>query len=144
MCISGDEEKDPLKDWEEKGWNIIMNETEINEMLSFDAKLPTYLPKGFEFMGAATAPDSKYYLSAYYKNEETGKYFVIHERLLNDETAFSAGTDGTVEEISINGHKAALSNERNVDFEIDDISVGVSGRDALTKDEVIRVAESIR
>ena len=69
---------------------------------------------------------------------------MLDERLLNEETAFEAGTDGTIEEISINGHPAVIMDNRSVDFEIGDVSVGVSGRGVLTRDELIKISESIK
>lgn len=139
-----DKDKNPLLRQEKEGYNIIYNESEIQDNLDFDVKLPEYIPEGFSFMGASASTDPKYYLFMYYKNDKTGEWFMIHERLLNEETAFEAGTDGTMEEITINGHTAVLYDDVNLDFEIDDVSVGVSGRNALTKDDVIKISESIK
>lgn len=136
--------ENPLKRQEKEGYKIIYEEDEIQDYLDFDVKLPSYIPEGFSFMGAAASTEQRYYLFMYYQNDKTGDWFMIHERLLNDETAFEAGTDGTMEEITINGHTAVLSDDVNVDFEINDVSVGVSGRNALTKDEVLKVSESIQ
>ena len=140
----GDEAENPLERHKKDGYNIIYDEAKINDWLDFEAKLPEYLPDGYSFMGAAASDDVRYYLFAYYINEQTGEYFMLDERLLNEETAFEAGTDGTIEEISINGHPAVIMDNRSVDFEIGDVSVGVSGRGVLTRDELIKISESIK
>ena len=54
------------------------------------------------------------------------------------------GTDGEIEELDINGHKAVLSNGNSLDWEIDDVSVGINGRGNITRDELISMAESVK
>ncbi len=139
-----EKEEDPLVNAEKRGWLILKEEEEINSYLCFNASLPEYMPEGFEFYGATVFEDSKYYMMAYYINKETGEYFSLNERFLNDETAFETGTDGKLEEIEINGSKAVVINGRNVYWERDGVSVGVSGHGVLSEEELLKVAESIR
>lgn len=134
-------DEEPLEYSRKSGYPIITDESEINSYLSFKAKLPTYLPEGFTFHGASAYGED--YLFVYYMNKSTGKHIMIDERAINDETAFSAGTDGKVEPIKINSYDAVMMDDRNIDWECDGISVGVSGRGEITRDELIKIAESI-
>ncbi len=136
--------KDPLVNAETRGWLVLKNSEKINDYLCYEAKLPKYLPEGFEFHGATVFEDSKYYMVAYYINQQTGKYFSLSERFINEETAFEAGFNEKIEDVDINGHKAAMVGGRNVYWEQDGISIGVSGQGAITQEELIKVAISIR
>lgn len=121
---------------------------EAQDNLVFDIKIPKYLPNGHELTRVYTYKGddknvSGEYITIVYNNAE-GKEITIFERLLNENTAFEAGTDGTLEEIFINGRKAVIVNDTMLSFETEDnISVTISVKKGLTKDELIEIAESI-
>ena len=79
-----DDDKTPLERAEENGQNIVRNISEINTGLNFEAHLPEHIPSGFAFDFATADGD---YLFLYYTNEND-EYFVIHERVINEETAY--------------------------------------------------------
>lgn len=121
---------------------------EARAVAEFDIRMPEYLPSGYRteriyaFKDENGNVDGKY-VNIVFKNE-AGKEIMLFERLINDETAFSTGTDGTIEEIEINGRRAVLADDRNLDFETEDsVSVGLSTKGNITRDELIKTAESI-
>lgn len=136
-----EEETDPLADAKKNGYPIIKNPEDISSHLSFGAKLPTYLPDGFTFLGAAAYGDQ--YLFVYYQNKD-GNYIMLDERILNEETAFSVGTDGILEEALVNGHSAVLLDGTNLNWEADGVSIGISSRGLLSREELFQMAESIQ
>lgn len=118
---------------------------DIQQHASFDVKLPSYLPEGYTFENAYFFKEddgsvSGDYLFVHYKNAD-GKKIIIDERIINDETAFEAGTDGSIEETKINGHKAVIMDGKSVDWEADGASYGVNGPD---KQEAVKIAESMK
>ena len=143
ISISYNKDEDPLKRYEESGYSIIDNEADmakLNDALDFAPRLPEYLPKGYSFYGAAYFDTSRYYLTVIYKNGD--KYIYVSERLINDETAFAMGTDEEIEELEINGHKAVLAGDGNLDWEDGDVSVGITG--GVGRDEIIKIGESVK
>lgn len=114
---------------------------------AFDIKLPSYIPEGWEISKIYTYADdegafSGDYISIEYKNGD--KDMTIMERLINENTSFTYSTDGDMEEIDLNGKKAVISNGRNLDFETGDgVSVSVHSMGNVTKDELVKIAESV-
>lgn len=142
ISVAGKRNEDPLEHTAEFGYPIIKNIDEIDGFLCFDSKLPEYLPEGYSFYGASAYGDE--YLFVYYKNQETGNYFMVHERIINEETAFESGTDGEMHETEIRGHKAVVSDRSSIDWEEDGISVGISSRGGFSEEELIKVAMSTK
>lgn len=101
------------------------------------------LPGNFGFLGAAYFDTDGKYLFLCYADSE-GEYIVVNESLINDETAFSMGTDGEIEEVEINGHKAVLSDGKNLDWETGNVAVGINGREVISQEELFKIAESMR
>ncbi len=134
-------DKDVLKEAEEKGENVVYDIEKINDSLNFTAKLPDYVPENFEFFGATADGD---YLFLYYREKETGSFFAIHERAINDETAFQSSTDGSLIETTVNGNKAVLMDGDCLDWETDGIAIGVMGRNVISTTDVYKVADSIK
>lgn len=134
-------DKDVLKEAEEAGQNVVYEVDKMNEFLNFSPKLPGYVPENFEFFGATADGD---YLFLYYREQETGNYFVIHERAINDETAFSQSTDGTLIETTVNGSKAVLMDGKSLDWEADGISISVMGRNVINTADIYKIADSIK
>ncbi len=139
------EEDNILEYMRKKGYNVIDNEKDIvklNEALDFDCQLPSKLPEGFSFMGAGYFEDDGKYLFLYYSDQD-GRYISVDQRLITDETAITMGTDEEIEETEVNGHKAVLSGERNLDWEYGDVAIGIHGRDLITRDQLFDMAESM-
>lgn len=121
---------------------------EAQENAAFDIKTPEYMPEGYEMARVYAFKDSDGSISGEYRNivykNAEGKEICIFERLLNENTAFAAGTEGTLEELTVNGRKAVIMDGRTLDFETEDnVSVGISTRGNVTRDELIKIAESI-
>ena len=146
LTIAYGKDNDPMERYRNQGYSIIDNEADmavLDEALDFAPILPTELPEGFRFHAAAYFDTSTYYLTLIYANDEC-EYIFVNERLINEETAFAMGTDGEIEELKVNGHKAVLSNEASLDWEVGNVSVGISGRGYLTRDELIAMAENMK
>lgn len=121
---------------------------EAQENAVFDIKVPEYMPEGYEMARVYAFKDSDGSISGEYRNivykNAEGKEICIYERLLNENTAFAAGTDGSLEEITVNGRKGVIMDGRTLDFETEDnVSVGISTRGNVTRDELIKIAESV-
>ncbi len=136
-----EKETDPLASARKDGYPVISNPDDINSYLSFCAKLPSWLPDGYTFLGATAYGDQ--YLFVYYQNQE-GHYIMLDERILNEETAFSASTDGVLEKVLVNGNSAVLLDGTSLNWETDDISIGISSRGLLSREELFKLAESIQ
>ena len=124
--------------------------SKLNNYLCFTAQLPTKLPAGYVFDRAEFYKDENgkvehsKYLSLYFVDETTGKEIYVQERFADDETAYETGTDGTVEEVEINGEKAILQDERNLDWEADGLLFGISTRNNISKEELLEMARSFK
>lgn len=140
---TGDEEKqDPLEHMKEN-YTITKNINDLENALKFDVKLPEYIPAGFDFHGAAFSGDEdEEYLFVYYMNKD-GEYFSIHERIINEDTAYSMGAK-SLEVINIKGNKAVLVDNREISWEEGGISIDINGRGLLERDELIKLAESVK
>ncbi len=121
---------------------------EAKSNIDFALKVPAAVPEGFEFSRCYSFTDedgspSSLYMNIEYVNAK-GEKLVVHERLLNDETAYRMSTDGEMEEVDINGRKAVIIDGRNIDFETeDDVSVAISTHGLISRDELINMAKSI-
>ncbi len=120
---------------------------EAQEVCDFDICIPSYIPEGYSFSRAYSYTDEEGNVSGYYMNMEyAGENGVIKimERLINDETAFTASSDGEMEEVDINGAAAVIEDGRTLNFETDDgVAVGIFTKGCITKDELIKIAKSI-
>ncbi|HOS69043.1 MAG TPA: DUF4367 domain-containing protein [Bacillota bacterium] len=147
--ISNKQKEDPIAAGSNNEKLIITAEKEINDHLNFEAKLPSYLPDGYAFYGAELFKNgngavSGDYLTIHYKNHTDGKLFVVLERILNSDTAYTLATDGPIEEVNVNGCKAVLQDNRTLSWETGNISVTIAGREALAGNELFKVAESVK
>lgn len=147
--ISGKQKDDPIAAGTNENKLIIKDEKEVSAHLNFKAMLPAYLPDGYGFYGAELFKNSDGtasgdYLNIYYKNHASGKSFVVMERILNDDTAFTSTTDRTIEETKVNGCKAVLEDDKTLSWETGNISISIAGRDALSRNELFEVAESVK
>lgn len=124
----------------------ITDSSKVNGYTCFEVKLPSYLPDGYKFEKAEfykEGEDHDKYASLYFKNQGTGKEIYIQERFACEKTKSELGTDDKIENIKINGADAVLEGERNIDWEMNNIIYFLSAK-GMTKDETIRIAESIK
>ena len=132
-----------------EGTLVVKDPNEFNNYTCFDVVLPSYLPEGFEFDKAEFFKDengvieNSKYIGLYFINEKTGKFIYMQQRFADEETGYEAG-GGKVEEIKINGVDAVIYDDRNIDWEANGVIYGISGRGEITKDELIKIAESIK
>ena len=121
-----------------------------NDYTSFDVKLPEYLPDGYQFDHIELYKDengkveNSKYIDIYYTNESNGEYIFMQQRLSDDETGFTTGTDGTVERVKVNGQEALMMDECSIDWEADGVLYYITSRGAFDKDELLKVAESVK
>lgn len=129
---------------------IVTDKSKINDYTCFDVKLPNYLPEGYEFEKAeyfkdesGNVKDSKY-ANVDFRNKVTGKEISIHERFACDETKATLATDDKVENIKINGIDAVLIGGNSINWEANNTVYILFVKDALSKDEAVKIAESIK
>lgn len=136
-------------DEEVKDNNFYVGEDEIADYTNFKPQLPSYLPEGYAFDTAYFIKGddgsvSGDYLFVRYKNEQTEKTFTIHERIINDDTAYEDGAMGEIEELTINGNHAVLY-DHTITWETDGISVEVmTGQCGFDRDTILKIAESVK
>ncbi len=127
---------------------LIVKDTEkLNDYTCFNVILPSYLPEGYKFNRAGffrdengIVEDAKY-IELYFTNDKTGEYIYMQQRFADEETAYATGA-AKVEEIKVNGVDAVLYGN-NLDWEYNDVIYMLNGR-GITKDELIKIAESIK
>ncbi|MGF7058516.1 DUF4367 domain-containing protein [Brassicibacter mesophilus] len=128
---------------------VVRDSSEINKYTCFNVILPSYLPEGYKFDKAEFFKDENgvvsntKYVSLYFTNEETEKYIYMQQRYADEETAYATGAS-EVEQIKINGADAVIYNNRNIDWENNNTIYALSGRGEISKDELIKIAESIK
>lgn len=129
----------------EKNYSSI-DEAQNNSV--FDIKVPEYLPEGYELSRVYTytsddGSTSGEYINLEYNNAK-GKKITIFERAINEYTRFTSSTDGKIEELTINGCRAALMDENNINWETEDsVSVSIIAHD-ISKSELVKTAESVQ
>lgn len=136
---------------EKENMLIVKDVSKLSEYTCFKVKLPSYMPKDFKFDRAefykeknqTNVKDSKY-IDLYFTNKKTGKFIYMQQRFSDKETAYETGTDGTVEKIMINGVQGVLADDKNIDWEKDNVLYTMSSRRNISKDELIKIAESIK
>lgn len=127
---------------------IYSSVAELESVLDFDLKTPESLPQGYHFLyGEAFRTEKnsdeisgEYAFLAYSNGEKT---FFLHERMINEANKFVSSLSGELKTIQIHGHTAAMG-DREISWEEDGISVSILGRDAVTGDDLIKLAESIQ
>ncbi|MBW9149115.1 DUF4367 domain-containing protein [Clostridium sp. CM028] len=129
----------------------VKDSSKLNEYTCFDVKLPTFLPEGYKFDRAEfykekneTKVKNSKYISLYFTNKETGKFIFMQQRFPDETTKSASGTDGKIEETKINGVNAVISDDRYIDWETKNCIYSLSGRGEITKNELIKIAESIK
>ena len=117
---------------------------------SFDLKTPGYIPAGYSFARVEAFKDdngvvSGDYRNILYTNEETGREIWFMERRIDENTAFTTGTDGSMEELDINGRKAVIMDDEDIDWETEDgVSISLMTDGDIARDEIIKMAESVQ
>ncbi|MCH5184732.1 MAG: hypothetical protein J1F64_01275 [Oscillospiraceae bacterium] len=132
----------------DKSQAIYTSLDEYRSVLSFDLKVPELIPDGYSFLYAtgyrsSNGDVSGDYAALYYTNGK--EKFSIHERIINEETAFETGTSLNLKEIDVNGCKAAYDGTM-ISWETDDdVSVSImSGGSSVKGDILIDMARSTK
>lgn len=124
---------------------------EAQKDAAFAIKVPEYIPEGYSFTRAyafkdnngEVKPGSSFYMNLEYTNGD--KKMLVFERLLNEETAYESGTDGKIEELKINGCRAVIMDNASIQWETkDNISVDIAGRGFIGRDELVKIADSVK
>lgn len=129
---------------------IVKDSKKLNDYTCFNVILPRYLPEGYKFDRAEFYKNEKgnvsgtKYVSLYFTNEKTGKYIFMQERFADKETGYEESTEGKIEKIKINGVDAIMSNDRGIDWEANGTLYSLSGRGEILRNEIIKIAESIK
>ncbi|MBU3215981.1 DUF4367 domain-containing protein [Clostridium estertheticum] len=130
----------------------VKDSSKLNYYTCFDVKLPTFLPEGYKFDRAKfykekneTKVENSKYIELYFTNEKTGKSISMQQRFPDETTKGELSTDGTIEKTKINGVNAVISDDRNIDWETKNAIYFLSaGKGGITKNELIKIAESIK
>ena len=129
---------------------VVKDKSLLNQYTCFEVKLPSYLPEGYTFDRAEfykeadkEVKDSKY-IDLYFINQATGESIYMQQRYADEETAYSIGTDEVVEEVQVNGVKAVMTGENSIDWETNGVLYGISTRGKIEKEQLIKMAESIK
>lgn len=129
------------------GEEVFTSVEELGSKLNFTPKTPEYMPEGWDFLycygftGDDGVMSGNYAVLVYYDGNEE---FYIHERVINEDTRYTASTVETVTEGTVNGCTAAIS-EHDVMWEQDGVSVDlVSGESDITGDVLLKVANSVK
>ncbi|EHJ01599.1 hypothetical protein CDLVIII_5108 [Clostridium sp. DL-VIII] len=122
----------------------VIDSSKVNGYTHFEVKLPSYLPDGYKFEKAEFYKDSDEYATLYFKNKETGKEIYMQQRFACEDTKATLATDGDIENIKINGVDAILEDEHNIDWEVNNVVYFLNSGKDLSKDETIKIAESIK
>ena len=133
---------------EEEGYTEITDIEHMNDYTCFDVKMPTYLPTGVTFKNAgvwseANVTDNQC-IEINFVNEKGKEVIYMQQRLNCEEAACETGTYDTVVEVDINGAKG-LMYDNSLDWETEDtIYMLMSLDDSVTRDEMIKIARSIK
>lgn len=129
---------------------ILKEINERNKYTCFDVKVPKYLPEGYTFERIELYKDEEgkveqsKYIDIYYTNETTGEFIFMQQRFADEETGYATGTDGTVEKVKVNGVEALIMDDRSIDWEANGVLYHLSSRGAFGKEELMKIAESIK
>jgi hypothetical protein len=120
---------------------------EAQKLTSFHLRAPGYLPEGYALREIQLAPGNAFLFYA-----GTGHDIILIQSLVGpqpgDDPNVAVGvkssfvTNGTLEEVALNGRPAAWTDNHSLMWEADGISYTVGGLD-LSLDEAIHVAESL-
>jgi hypothetical protein len=121
---------------------------EAQELTSFHLRAPGYLPEGYILREIRLAPGHAF---SFYTGPGHDIIFVqasVGPQASSDPNVAvgvksSFVTNGTLEEVALNGRPAAWTDNHSLMWEADNISYTVGGLD-LSLDEAIRIAESLR
>lgn len=129
---------------------VVKDPNELNNYTCFDVILPGYLPEGYKFDKAEFFKESKddivenaRCIGLYFANENTGQFIYMQQRFAEEEAGYATGA-AKVEELKINGADAVLYDDSNLDWEYDGVIYMLVGRGAITKDELVKIAKSIK
>lgn len=118
---------------------------ELAAKLDFDLKIPQTLPEGYELVSAHGYGESEeeisgdYAVLTYGNNEKT---FTIFERTDSGKTKYATDIQD-VTEMDFGGSKAVY-NDHTFICSWDGVTVNILGGDALTEEELLETAESMR
>lgn len=129
---------------------VVKDPNELNNYTCFDVKLPSYLPEGYKFDKAEFFKESKddivenaKCIGLYFANENTGQFMYMQQRFAEEDAGYATGA-AKVEELKINGVDAVLYDDSNLDWEYDGVIYMLVGRGEIVKDELVKIAESIK
>lgn len=128
----------------------VKNSNDLNKYTCFNVILPSYLPDGYKFDKAKFYKDEKgtvsnsKYVDLYFANETTGKEIFMQQRFADEETGYEFSTDGEIEKVKVNEVDAVICDGKSINWEANGVLYGLMGKGELSKDELIKIAESIK
>ncbi|WZL73412.1 DUF4367 domain-containing protein [Clostridiaceae bacterium 35-E11] len=129
---------------------VVKDPDQLSNYTRFKVILPDYLPRGYRFDRAGlfkdesgVVPENSKYIELFFTNDETGEYMYMQQRFADEETAYSTGSD-QVEALKINGVDAVFYGGKNIDWEYNGVIYMLSGRGVVSREELIKIAESIK
>ncbi len=128
---------------------IVKDSEKLNDYTCFKVILPESLPDGFKFDRAEFYKDNAgkvsktKYIDLFFTNETTEKNFFMQQRFADEETAFELSTYGDMEKVKINNVDAVI-HDTSIDWEYNGVLYSLIGKGELDKNELIKMAESIK
>jgi hypothetical protein len=127
---------------------IVKDPTKLNKYTCFNVILPSYLPKDYKFDKATFYKDAKGVnnsksIDLCFTNSK-GKSIYMQQRFACEETKCEGGTDGKIEKIKINGVNAVISDNRSIDWEYKNVIYFLSGMGEISRNDLIKIAKSIK
>lgn len=122
---------------------------EAQPYLAFTARAVGYIPEGYALEGyrlyndenGQPYTDAKYLEMYFYQDNQADAYIYVQARLMDEETAFTTGGTGNMEQTSINGNEAIVD-EGTIDILIGEVIYMIAASD-LPQSEIIKLAESL-
>lgn len=132
----------------EIGYTEITDLSKLSDYTCFEVKMPTYLPEGVKFKTAGVWSEEdvtdNMCIEMSFVNEAGEEVIYMQQRFACEEAGYETGTSDEVIELDINGAKG-LMHDNSLDWETAEVmylmqSIG----DEVSRDEMIKIAESIK
>jgi|GEM_PF-2156375 len=115
--------------------------SEAQKATSFNVLVPDYLPAGYSFKEAQGYGSASDCIDLNYKGD--GQDIILMQKLMNEQTYVTYATNGSVEQVDINGAVGVWIESYSLVWERDGVNYSLYCKD-LNKDEAIKIARSIK
>lgn len=126
---------------------VVKDVEQIQGYTSFEVKLPSYLPEGYQFDRAefyrekeGVSPD---YVNIIFVQRDTGKTLFMQQRVASEDTAYSFDALEGLEKVEVGTSIGILSDDKNLDWEYNGVLYGLSTKGNISREEILRIGKSI-